>query len=252
MIKTDKKTMNEDSTVSCYDRHAKDYDLYQSAVVPGYQEMLDLVAEACRRYLPEEAKIIDLGCGTGNASLAILGKIPSARIFLIDGSGRMVKVAAKKISCAHPEAILGCRVADLARSDWDHGIEGEGQGLVGEGYDAVVSTLVLEHLPFDRYKATIAECYRRLKPGGWLLAAEGYVEEGSDMQEWFFEEMEQRRKAVDPELSDFVARLRDEKETHYYCRTAEKDEWWKQAGYVQVNMLWQYLCIGLMAGRKPL
>ncbi|MEI6103408.1 MAG: class I SAM-dependent methyltransferase [Methanothrix sp.] len=250
MIKTDKKTMDEDSTVSCYDRHAKDYDLYQSAVVPGYQEMLDLVAEACRRYLPEEAKLIDLGCGTGNASLAILRKIPSARIFLIDGSGRMVKVAAEKISCAHSVAILGCRVADLARSDWDDGIEGE--DLVGEGYDAVVSTLVLEHLPFDRYKEAIAKCYRLLKPGGWLLAAEGYVEEGSDMQERFFQEMEERRKAVDPELSEFVARLRNEKETHYYCSKAEKEEWWRQAGFVQVNVFWQYLCIALMAGRKPL
>jgi tRNA (cmo5U34)-methyltransferase len=210
--------------------------------------MLDLVAEACRRYLPEEAKIIDLGCGTGNASLAILRKIPSARIFLIDGSERMVKVAAKKISCAHPEAILGCKVADLAKSDWDDGIEGD--GLLGEGYDAIVSTLVLEHLPFDRYKAAIAKCYRRLKPGGWLLAAEGYAEEGSDMQEWFFEEMEQRRKAVDPELSEFVARLRNEKETHYYCSKAEKEEWWRQAGYVQVNVLWQYLCVALMVGRR--
>src|SRR5512137_37450 len=98
--------MNEDSTVSCYDRHAKDYDLYQSAVVPGYQEMLDLVAGACRRYLPKEAKIIDLGCGTGNAALAVLQKIPSARIYLIDGSERMVEVAAEKISRAFPEAIL--------------------------------------------------------------------------------------------------------------------------------------------------
>jgi cyclopropane fatty-acyl-phospholipid synthase-like methyltransferase len=177
-----------------------------------------------------------------------LRKIPSARIFLIDGSERMVKVAAKKISCAHPEAILGCKVADLAKSDWDDGIEGD--GLLGEGYDAIVSTLVLEHLPFDRYKAAIAKCYRRLKPGGWLLAAEGYAEEGSDMQEWFFEEMEQRRKAVDPELSEFVARLRNEKETHYYCRKAEKEEWWRQAGYVQVNVLWQYLCVALMVGRR--
>ena len=181
------KTMNEDSTVSCYDRHAKAYDLYQSAVVPGYQEMLDLVAEACRRYLPEEAKLIDLGCGTGNAALAVLQKIPSARIYLIDGSERMVKVAAEKISCAHPDAILGCRVADLAGSDWDEGLE-------DEGYDAIISTLVLEHLPFDRYKRAIAKCYRLLKPGGWLLAAEGYSEEGSDMQEWFFEEMEQPEK----------------------------------------------------------
>ena len=242
--------MNGDSTVSCYDRHARAYDFYQSAVVPGYQEMLDLVTEACQRYLPQEAKIIDLGCGTGNAALAVLQKIPSAKVYLIDGSEMMVKVAAEKISCAHTDAILGCRVADLARSDWDEGIEGEGLDE-GEGYDAVISTLVLEHLPFDRYKAAIAKCYRLLKPGGWLLAAEGYSEEGSDMQEWFFEEMERRRVAIDQELSDFVTRLRDEKETHYYCSKAEKEDWWMQAGFVQVNVLWQYLCIALMAGRKP-
>jgi tRNA (cmo5U34)-methyltransferase len=237
--------MNEDSTVSCYDRHAYAYDLYQSAVVPGYQEMLDLTADACGRYLPQGAKIIDLGCGTGNASLAVLQKIPSARIFLIDGSERMVKAAEEKISSAHPNAILGCKVADLAGSDWSEGIE-------GEGYDAIVSTLVLEHLLFDRYKAAIAKCYRLLKPGGLLLAAEGYFEEGSDMQEWFFQEMERRRRAIDPELSDFVARLRDENETHYYCSKAEKEGWWRDAGLVQVNVLWQYLCIALMAGRKPL
>jgi len=250
MIKTDRKRMNEDSTVSCYDRHARDYDHYQSAVVPGYQEMLDLVAGACQRYLSQEAKLIDLGCGTGNASLAVLQKMPSARIYLIDGSERMVKVAEEKISRAHPQALLGCKVADLAGSDWNEGIKVE--GLVGEGYDAIITTLVLEHLPFDRYKAAIAKCYNLLRPGGWLLAAEGYAEAGSDMQEWFFLEMEERRKAVDPKLSDFVARLRDEKETHYYASKAEKEEWWRQAGFVQVNVLWQYLCIALMAGRKTL
>jgi ubiquinone/menaquinone biosynthesis C-methylase UbiE len=66
--------MHEDPTVSCYDSHAQAYDLYQSAVVPGYQELLDLVSEACRRYLPQGARILDLGCGTGNASLAVLKK----------------------------------------------------------------------------------------------------------------------------------------------------------------------------------
>jgi len=245
--------MNVDFTVSCYDRHARDYDLYQSAVVPGYQEMLDLTAEACRRYLPQDARLIDLGCGTGNAALAVLQKMPSARVFLIDGSGRMVQVAEEKISSARLQAILGRKVADLAGSDWDEGIDGQrqGQGHEGEGYDAIVSTLVLEHLPFDCYKAAIAKCLRLLRPGGWLLAAEGYSEAGSDMQEWFFEEMEHRRAAVDPKLSDFVARLRSEKETHYYASKTEKEEWWRQAGFVQVNVLWQYLCIALMVGRKP-
>jgi len=238
-----KMQLTKDKTVSCYDKHVKAYDQYQSTVVPGYQEMLDLVAEAVRRYLPKEPRIIDLGCGTGNASSAILSRI-SAKIFLIDGSGRMVNAAAEKIARESPYAIQGIRVANLSLNDWD-------AGLGDSTFDAIVSTLVLEHLPFDRYRAVIEKCYHLLKPGGWLLAAEGYVEEGSDMKEWFFQKMENRRKLIDPEISDFVARLRDENETHYYCSKAEKEGWWRDAGFEQINILWQYLCIALMAGRKP-
>ena len=238
-----KMQLTTDKTVSCYDKHVKAYDQYQSVVVPGYQEMLDLVAEAAKRYLPKEPKIIDLGCGTGNASSAILNRI-SANIFLIDGSGRMVNAAAEKITRESPYAIQGTRVANLSRNDWD-------AGLGDSTFDAIVSTLVLEHLPFDCYRAVIEKCYHLLKPGGWLLAAEGYVEEGSDMQEWFFQEMDNRHKELDPEIFDFVARLRDENEIHYYCSKAEKAGWWRDAGFEQINIIWQYLCIALMAGRKP-
>jgi tRNA (cmo5U34)-methyltransferase len=244
--------MKDNSTVSCYDKHARDYDLYQSAAVPGYQEMLDLAAGSCKRYLPQNARIIDLGCGTGNASLAVLRKMPSARVYLIDGSERMVQVAAEKISRAYPGAILGCKAANLADGDWDEGIDGHGKADEVKGYDAILSTLVLEHLPFDLYKSAIGKCYRLIRPGGWLVAAEGYSQAGSDMQEWFFEEMEERRRSLDPDLSDFVARLRNEKETHYYTSKAEKEEWWRQAGFAQVNALWQYLCIALMVGRRPM
>jgi cyclopropane fatty-acyl-phospholipid synthase-like methyltransferase len=156
----------------------------------------------------------------------------------------MVNAAAEKITRQSPYAIQGTRVANLSRNDWD-------AGLGDSTFDAIVSTLVLEHLPFDRYRAVIEKCYHLLKPGGWLLAAEGYVEEGSDMQEWFFQEMGNRHKELDPDIFDFVARLRDENETHYYCSKAEKGGWWRDAGFEQINILWQYLCIALMAGRKP-
>jgi tRNA (cmo5U34)-methyltransferase len=235
--------MSENETVSCYDTHAQAYDLYQSKVVPGYLEMIELVAEAVHRYLPREPRIIDLGCGTGNASMAILKRIP-AKVFLIDGSERMVRTAVEKISRTYPGAIMGSRVADLCGDDWD-------EGLGDEKFEAIVSTLVLEHLPFDRYKAAIEKCARLLVPGGWLLAAEGYAEDGSDMQEWFFQKMEARRRTVDPAISDFVAGLRNDLETHYYTSKAAKAGWWREAGLSDVDVLWQYLCIALMAGRKP-
>lgn len=239
--------MPDDSTVSCYDDHSKAYDAYQSAVVPCYDYMLDLVARTCQRYLVTSPKILDLGCGTGNASIALLKRfLPrNVRIFLIDGSNHMVEIAREKVNLLSPGSFIGCRVADLSMAGWD-------EGLCSGEYDAIISTLVLEHLPFDSYKRTIDSCYRLLKPGGWLIAVEGYEEEESDMQQWFNEEMELRRHGLDPDMSDFIAHLRAQKEVHYYCSKGQKMNWWREAGFLQVNVLWQYLCIALMVGRKPL
>ena len=232
-------------TIACYDSHARAYDSYQLAIVPGYREMLELTADAAKRYLPTNAKILDLGCGSGNASSCILAKMPSARIFLLDGSEKMVTIAAEKIAMSKPRTILGRNVADLAKESW-------AEGLPRNEFDCIVSTLVLEHLPFEPYKTTIKECYMLLKPGGWLFASEGYTETGSDMQEWFFQEMEARRMALDPDLSDFVAHLRSEKEIHHYTAKATKAGWWRDAGFCRVNVLWQYLCLALMVGQKDL
>jgi SAM-dependent methyltransferase len=227
--------------VSCYDEHARAYDAYQLAVVPRYREMLEMAAEACRRYLGSNPRILDLGCGTGNASAALLERM-DARIYLLDGSAAMVEIARAKISRQAPEALLGHRVADLC-SSWEEGLE---------GYDAVLSTLVLEHLDFPCYRETLRKCFQILRPGGWLIAVEGYDEPGSDMQEWFSSQMEARRQEADIELSDFVAALRERKEVHYFTSKEEKAGWWREAGFSHVAVLWQYLSIALMVGRKPI
>ena len=239
--------MIEDSTVSCYDGHSNDYDVYQSAVVPQYQEMLDMVALACSRYLSKSIShtkiIIDLGCGTGNASIAVLEKVP-AKIFLVDGSSKMLNIALDKITSRFPFAVKGNRVADLSSSDWNKDL------TLGE-YDAIVSTLVLEHLPFNKYREVLEKCYRLLAPGGWLIVVEGYQEEDSDTLEWFSQQMEERRKRLDSRMSSFVAKLRDQKEIHYYSSKRQKENCWRKAGFERVNVLWQYLCIALMVGRMP-
>jgi ubiquinone/menaquinone biosynthesis C-methylase UbiE len=239
--------MRENSTVSCYNSHSSDYDIYQSTVVPHYLEMLDIVAMTCSRYLGQNEsspRIVDLGCGTGNASIAILKKIPT-KIFLIDGSSKMVNIALDKISSKFPGAVTGNRVADISGSNWD-------EDLRSEEYNAIVSTLVLEHLTFDRYRAVLDKCFRLLAPGGWLIAVEGYEEEGSDMIEWFNSQASQRMSNLDPRMSGFVSQLRAQKEVHYYTSKRQKEEWWSTAGFESVNVLWQYLCIALMVGRKPI
>lgn len=165
------------STISCYNDHAVAYDSYQRAVVPQYQTALDLGAVTLCRYTDPRNRVLDLGCGTGNASVAVLATSPGSNIFLLDGSSSMVETAAAKIEKIAPGAVEGANVADLAGESWDDGIK--------PGFDAIISTLVLEHLPKDCYQRTVRKCYDLLRPGGWLIAVEGYVEEESDMLGWF-------------------------------------------------------------------
>jgi len=237
--------MPEDSTIHCYDRHAAAYDLYQSTVVPEYETAIETTAMTLERLLGKSPRVLDLGCGTGNASAAILKRFVDAKIFLLDGSASMVEAAEEKIEAISPGSVIGSKVADLAAEGWD-------LGLGVSEFDAVVSTLVLEHLDFDSYKNAVDKCFDLLRPGGWLIAVEGYAEEESDMIGWFEELMDERKALIeDPELSDFVSSLRSNEEVHYYASKGQKAIWWREAGFDRVFVVWQYLCIALMAGRRP-
>ncbi len=237
--------MPEDSTIRCYDRHAAAYDLYQSTVVPEYETAIETTAMALERLLGKSPRVLDLGCGTGNASAAILKRSVGAKVFILDGSASMVEAAEEKINAISPGSVIGSRICDLAAEGWDLGL-GAGK------FDAVVSTLVLEHLDFASYKIAIEKCFGLLRPGGWLIAVEGYAEEESDLVGWFEELMAARNALIeDPELSGFVSRLRSNEEVHYYASKGQKAGWWREAGFDRVFVVWQYLCIALMAGRRP-
>jgi tRNA (cmo5U34)-methyltransferase len=237
--------MPEDSTIRCYDRHAAAYDLYQSTVVPEYETAVETTAMTLERLLGKSPKVLDLGCGTGNASAAILKRSVGAKVFLLDGSASMVEAAEEKINAISPGSVIGSKVADLAAEGWDLGL-GAGE------FDAVVSTLVLEHLDFDSYKKVLERCFGLLRPGGWLIAVEGYAEEESDMVGWFEELMDERKALIeDPDLRNFVSNLRSNEEVHYYASKSQKAAWWREAGFERVHVVWQYLCIALMAGQRP-
>jgi tRNA (cmo5U34)-methyltransferase len=213
-------------------------------VVPEYETAIETTAMTLERFLGRSPKVLDLGCGTGNASAAILKRSPGAKIFLLDGSASMVEVAKEKIYAISPGSVIGSRVSDLAAGSWDC-------DLVPGEFDAVVSTLVLEHLDFDSYKTVIGKCFDLLRPGGWLIVVEGYAEEESDMVGWFEELMASRRDLIDdPDLRDFVSSLRADEEVHYYASKGQKAAWWREAGFDWVHVVWQYLCIALMAGRR--
>jgi len=114
-----------------------------------------------RYRLPDEAKVLDAGCGTGEISLRIGQMFPRAHVLGIDIIDTHLETARLR------SAPLGERVRFENRSIFE-------LGLPGREFDLVVCRHVLQAIPHaDR---AIAELVRVVRPGGWIhLIPEDYL-----------------------------------------------------------------------------
>lgn len=89
---------------SDFDRVARAYDRL-SALNPGYARHLRLSAR--RMALPYGARVLDLCCGTGLSTEALLAAHPRARVTGLDASAGMLAIARAKPGLAGADFVLG-------------------------------------------------------------------------------------------------------------------------------------------------
>jgi SAM-dependent methyltransferase len=104
-------------------------------------------------------RVLDVGCGTGYLTLCVADAVtPAGSVLGIDPSPEVLAHARRR--AGHR---THCTFAD--------GIAEELPGGDG-GYDVVVSSLMIHHLPQDARARAVAEMHRVLRPGGRLLLAD--------------------------------------------------------------------------------
>ena len=132
----------DQKTVDTYNKHISDFKELIS------KEAIDTNLNIFMRMIVSEGKVLDLGCGTGSASLALLkrGFAP----FPIDASQEMVKVA---------ESLLKIKARNISFDEIDE----------HNFYDAIWANFSLLHIPKKQFCDILKKLCFSLKNEGLLF-----------------------------------------------------------------------------------
>lgn len=104
--------------------------------------------------------VLDVGCGTGTLAIAAARRVgPVGAVYGIDASPEMLARARRKAAKAGVEAVFRNAPAQALP-------------FPDAKFDAVLSTVMLHHLPRKDREQCTAEMRRVLKPGGSVLVVE--------------------------------------------------------------------------------
>ena len=134
-----------------FDQVAGRYDLL-TGLNPGYRKHLRWSAR--RLHAPARGRILDLCCGTGLSTQAVLQEYPDARIDALDASRGMLDLARSKPALGSVRFVEGDAMDPAAA------------GLVGP-YDAILMAYGIRNMPDP--DLALQRLHALLKPGGRVV-----------------------------------------------------------------------------------
>ncbi|CAP92289.1 hypothetical protein E8E15_003336 [Penicillium rubens] len=194
-------------TVEAYDKWAEVYDtdgnfLQRLDTIEMRTLLPQFIDRVSKRFQPSpqetettttHASLVDLGCGTGRNTIELLSALSTAKkanhfsVIGLDASRGMLDVArtatheygAKSAAQTPVElGILDLLQPELSKTQLP-------SSLAGPGAVGVISTLVLEHIPLQRFFAAAAGIMRA---GAYLLVTNMHAEMGMRSQAGFTDE----------------------------------------------------------------
>lgn len=219
-----------------FEEEAREYDELILKLIPHYKEMVKSLIKSIPFEENKSVKVLDLGCGTGNITLAVKERYSNAYVTCVDLAERMIDLTQFKLSKYDD---IEYHVGDLR--DLKSNCE----------YDIVISSLAMHHLRTDAEKfAVYQKIYDSLKEGGVFYNADNvrasneYLE-SVNINDW----------------KDFMLKSLTEKEidekwlpTHgkedYPVTLIKHIDWLREVGFKEVDVTWKHVMGAVFGGVK--
>ena len=172
---------------------------------------------------PAPRRVLDLGTGDGYTLALIRAARPGVAGIGVDFSAEMLALARQQFA--------GDSAVDIVEHDLDDPLPDFGR------FDLVVSSFAIHHCVDERKRALYGEVFRALEPGGRFLNLE-HVDSATPQLHVDFLAAIGKTPAEDDPSNKLVA---------VHTQLA----WLREIGFVQVDCLWKWRELALLAGVKP-
>ncbi len=134
-----------------FERMAGEFDRNFVRFAPHYEDAIAAMVSAIPFRPGRRISVLDIGCGTGNITKAVLKKYPGASVTCIDLSANMIAMAKAKLK---KYKSIGYNVCDIRDFKFT------------QKYDTVVSSLVMHHVEGGDKNTVYRKIYNGLVKGG--------------------------------------------------------------------------------------
>ena len=220
--------------------------------IPFAKEQIEVMLRLIDASLKKESvHFIDLGCGDGILSAAILKHYPKAKGILIDFSEPMLTQA--KIKLKKYSNQIEFISADLGKSEWLSHVKRD------NSFNLIVSGFCIHHQTDSRKKELYKEIFRILKPKVMFINIEHvasssiWIESRSDDMLidslWTFHCAGGGRKTRKEIVHEFVHR--PDKKANILARVDDQCSWLRKIGFEDVDCYFKSFELAVFGGRKP-
>ena len=242
--------MTDDAPVWSEDESTVYRDISRYAV-PQRERQIALIVDRVAR-AAATGDVLEICCGEGLLSVALLDRLPGIRVHAYDGSESMLAAARERAGGGDR---LVTRVIDLAASDWRS---------FGTPLRAAVSSLAVHHLDGAQKRALFADLHAALAPGGVFVLAD-MILPATDAGEaiagaLWDEEVRLRSLELDGDLRGLEAFRRAEW-NHFLAgelfsidkpsTVVEHLDWLRDAGYEAVDLHWMTAGQMILSAVRP-
>jgi tRNA (cmo5U34)-methyltransferase len=220
---------------------AQGYDAARRNLVPCfdgfYGSALDVIGDWAGARTSATLEVLDLGAGTGLFSAMVLGRLPHARLHLVDVSDAMLAQARQ-------------RFAGAAGSNVSFEMRDYTQGSLGGPWDLVISALSIHHLHDGAKRSLFARVFEALRPAGLFVNAEQVLGPTPAAEARY------RRLWDGQVLGSGLDRLEYERAVdrmrHDRCATlTDQLEWMRAAGFAEVDCAFKQWRFAVYFGTRP-